>query len=367
MRPFLFLLLLMPMASFAVDCTEADLLNFPTTPIPNPCDNLYVDADVTIDKNGALPDPAVVINVTGEVIINADINLDGDAGANIAAGVDPATGAVGGPGAGNGGGRNFAPQNGDDGAVFPAPASTSNGNAPNNATNVCGNGGSGGGLFTAGSDGSQCTGGSATLATGGTTYSAAVDSTLFNLVNFRGGYGGGAGDQSFDNTDESSSGGGGGGGLYINAGENITINTGATISARGGAGGPGLIDAGGGGGGSGGAIWLQSTGTITNYGTINVSGGVGGTSILNGTGGAGGNGVYRLESSTGTITGSGVLLPSAPPAAPGAAAQNYTSDISCGTIAAKNEKENLAQMFIAFGLVAIVGFFIRKSSRRSVA
>lgn len=99
-----------------------------------------------------------------------------------------------------------------------------------------------------------------------------------------GGAGGGAGDNnpSTPSPTPGADGTGEGGGLVlIVTGGNLTINPGATITARGGNGGAGGSSQGGSGGGGGGGagggiVGLVYKGTYSNSGTINVNGGNGG-------------------------------------------------------------------------------------------
>ncbi|HXH76327.1 MAG TPA: hypothetical protein VNJ08_15255 [Bacteriovoracaceae bacterium] len=329
----------------AADCHTTDIISGGTFN----CDNLYVDTVLTI---GTDPQP-IIINVVGETIISANIMINGANGLTIANNAD-SPGGVGGPGAGLGGERNFG--NPTDGInVVPLPPSASDGNAIVNVNGVCGNGGGGGGFGTAGVQGALCPGGSAVPAVGGSSVAPAEFD--FTLALFRGGFGGGCGDERSPR-DEVGSGGGGGGGIHINAGGNITINSGVTISARGGNGGQALLDAGGGGGGgSGGAVWLKTIGVITNSGTIDLRGGDGGIAVSLGHGGAGGDGSYMLESSTGTITGTGLRSPTLT-TTPSIAAQNMTSSISCASVKMKNS-DNFAQMTLGFALAALIASMLK--------
>lgn len=349
MRLFYFLLVLtLPIKLFAIDCYTSDIIV--GLPAPILCQNLYINVnDPLILGNDTNP---VIVDVTGEVIISANISVDGKNGVNSAPNGNN-NGGSGGPKAGDGGSRNFGPPSDAQDATDPMDAS--NGKATINATNICGNGGSGGGFFTAGQDGVRCTGGSVNIAIKGSAFPSAVNKTIFTGI-FRGGFGGGAGDEKQTSFNEVGTGGGGGGALQIIAGGDITINAGVTISARGGNGGNALIDGGAGGAGSGGVIWLKAAGTIHNSGTIDVRGGQGGRSnVTGGHGGNGGSGIYRLESSSGVVDGQDRLILTPNPAA----IQSLKSDISCGTVKAKDQ-DHLFQLIAGFIIVMIVMELVRK-------
>lgn len=346
MRLFLFFLLI-SFHSFAQDC-RTSLGDIPGPGTYN-CQNLYVDSPITF---GTDPSP-VVINVTNVVEITANITLDGTDGSSGTGANVP--GGAGGPGAGAGGGSDFlsTPQDGDD----PFPGSgTANGKAAQQ-DGTCANGGGGGGMFTAGEDGVLCPTTSTAVGAGGAT----VPAGEFDFGgSFRGGYGGGAGGL---NTGDIGTGAGGGGALHINAGGNVSIASGVTISARGGNGGDAATDGGGGGAGSGGALWIQSTGgIITNLGTIDLRGGTGGrNNITNSHGGDGGDGVFQFEDLNGTTNGSGLELPSASTGGGGGGSSKLSSDISCGTISKASEQNpnNLFMIFAGFGFVSLISFLSR--------
>lgn len=345
---FLLFIQLFPIYGFAQDCRTS------SGDIPGPgtynCLNLYIDSPISF---GTDPSP-VVINVTGNVEITANVTLDGSPGANISAA--GTSGGNGGPGAGRGGGIDGfgAPEPGED--PFPGSGTANGKAAPNSFT--CGNGGGGGGFFTAGSAGSTCSGSSTAVGAAGGT----VPALEFDFGgNFRGGYGGGAGGTAPAN--EVGSGGGGGGALRIDATGDVTIASGVTISSRGGNGGNALTDGGGGGAGSGGALWIQSSaGVITNLGTIDLRGGTGGrNNVTGGHGGNGGDGVYQFEDLNGTTNGSGLVLPSSSTGgSSGGSSSKLSSDISCGTISKSSDHKNsFFMMFLGFGFISLISSLIR--------
>jgi len=129
-----------------------------------------------------------------------------------------------------------------------------------------------------------------------------------------GGGGGGGGGAALSGASQDVTGSGGGSGSYagglvllVSSG-NITINSGGTIKADGGAGGnggngnaAGNVGAGGGGGGGGsggGVVGVYYTGAYTNNGAITVNGGAGGAGNSGSSGEAGGPGT---SGSVGTI------------------------------------------------------------------
>jgi hypothetical protein len=96
-------------------------------------------------------------------------------------------------------------------------------------------------------------------------------------------------------------GGNGGGALCIVADNDITIQSGVTVSVNGGDGRVGVPSNGGGGGGGGGGLFLARSKTFTNSGTVTVAGGAGGAGDGTGANGtAGTNGVEDQELHTNT-------------------------------------------------------------------
>lgn len=344
MRLFYFLIpLCFIQQSFALDCVSgapgAGQIQINTGGVWN-CDNLIINTPLDLTGiGGAL----LEINVALDTQITANIILNGAPGIN--GNTAPLPAAIGGPGAGDGGGVDIVsnPEPGTDGVLANGKA------APTDAT--CPNGGGGGGMFTAGTAGSACL--ITTTAVGAAGASANGIEFDFGGM-FRGGYGGGSGGL---NTGDVGPGGGGGGSLHIIANGNVTISSGVTIFSRGGNGGAAIADGGGGGGGSGGAIWIQSTGVISNSATIDLRGGSGGSAITAALGGNGGDGVFRFQDSNTTTTGSGLTLPSTPVVS----TPSLKSDITCGTIAEANDDQNLTmQMMMGFVLALMLGLITKK-------
>lgn len=336
MRLFLFLVILsISPSAFSQACTEA---SFPAMGGVVNCTTLTVNNPVTIAPND-LAAPIEFI-VTGDVIINANITIDGAPGTPLS--IDPSNGGNGGPGASEGGGLSIG--DGQSGTDF----SASDGNSHVN-NGVCNHGGGGGGgINEDGRDGIQCPTGALPVGARGTAsgFPGAI----------RGGYGGGAGG-AFPvggGLYDLGGGGGGGGGLYIQStGGTITIKNGVKISARGGRGGNAINLGGAGGGGSGGVIWFDSPTAIINKGIIDVRGGDGGVNTKvsaprGGNGGRGGSGVFRAVVA-GVITDEEGLSSFA------SSSSSLKSEITCGTIATKNENQNLMfQMMIGFALAMML-------------
>lgn len=334
----LFFLLFLSMNAFAADCVNS------IPPTPAFCDNLYINTPLNLSASAG----PIVVTVDGIVEIRANITVSGLDGSTISVSGTP--GGSGGPGAGIGGGLDglSSPEDGQDGT-------TANGKTPPSDL-VCGNGGGGGGLFSAGDNGGVCATSTSTFGAGG----GVAPGTEFDFgANFRGGYGGAAGGIAAAVV---GSGGGGGGAIHIIADGNVTIFPGVTIFARGGKGGNSTSVDGAGGGGSGGAIWIESTfGEIINYGTLNLVGGDGGTNpTTSGDGGRGGDGVYQFNDINGLTTGSGLVPPTIFPTSN---SSSLKSDISCGSIAKKNDNSMMFQMFSGFALAAFASIFLRRKTR----
>lgn len=352
MRRFLILLFLFPSICFGQACTENTFLPAPdpTLPFPPPGYNTYNCTTLTISSAGLNrkadgSDEPLIINVTGDVVINGNINVDGGDGFILL--TDPTDGPYGGPGASRGGGISGA--EGEPGGPF--TFFPPEGSAPSR-NGTCEEGGSGaGGFDTAGGDGLNCSG--TPTITGGSSWGS------FPLT--RGGYGGGAGG-AFDTLGvfSTGSGGGGGGAIHIiSTSGKITIARNVVISARGGRGGDANSPGGAGGGGSGGVVILDGALGVFNSGVINVQGGRAGiNSGIGGQGGAGRSGVYRIVNAGEVIEGTGST-------APLSSSSKLTSDISCGTIASKNEDKNLFfQMIIGFAFVLTLSE-VRRRTRLS--
>ena len=332
------LLLFLPTLGLAADCFSAQI----TAGGVYNCDDLVVDAPINLTGAGG---PVVEINVSGTTQINASITLDGASGVTVTAVTAP--GAAAGPGGWDGGGISLGTT--EDGGG-PLNVSTANGKTTTDDL-TCGNGGGGAGFTQAGANGRICptTTDPTAIGIGGTV----VPNTDFDFgAAFRGGFGGGAG--AYSTPLEIGTGGGGGGALRINSTGNVLIRQNVRISARGGNGGNAAGVGGAGGAGSGGAIWIQSAGKITNYGILDVRGGTGGTNSSSGaSGGNAGAGVFRLQDGAGLlVSGSGVRDFNLP--------ASLDSDISCGTVAPREEKSDHPLTFtLGFALSLILAASLR--------
>lgn len=253
--------------------------------------SFIIDAGVVIQATGTQP---LLIYVTGDVIINGQLSVNG------APGSDGITYVVGGPGAfgvaggGNGGDGSFASGAG------PIPGMDGTGSG----FGTLGDGWSGGG--GAGHEAMGLSSGSSFGGYGGNPYgTSSLEPQVY------GGSGGGGGSGGYDC---GAGGGGAGGGIIgIYSCKNIVIGPTGQITARGGNGGSdGNGNCGGGGGGSGGSVWLATTDSLINDGLIDVSGGIGGASQVPGspyygTGADGASGRIRLDYLN--YTGLGTTLP----------------------------------------------------------
>jgi hypothetical protein len=342
MRLFYFLFCLsFPAVGFSQACTSADI---PAAGGTLNCTTLTIDIPVHFTPNDSAS--ALEITVSGDVMINADIDISGVDGANITA--DNIAGAIGGPGASEGGGIFIV----DAGSGSDLSSSDGGGAGANNGAGNCNNGGGGGGgVTTIGTDGTLCP-------FGGVAGVGGVASGFPSP--FRGGYGGGAGgaDPVVASVFDAGAGGGGGGGLHISATGTITIKNGVHISARGGKGGNTFLLGGAGGGGSGGVIWLESGVAINNKGIIDVRGGAGGINTKSGTprggvGGAGGDGLFRSQIGASVTDDTGLSNFSS-------SVSGLKSSISCGTV---DKKENLPQAVMGFALALLLGTIIKILSR----
>jgi hypothetical protein len=364
MRLFYFLILFsLPFAAFAAPCTDANFAG------ASPANNYYLCDSLTLSTTGinkkgdGNPDP-IFIEVTGDVVINANIIIDGNDGRTILGDNDftiPGGPGSGGPGGWSGGGINSSTAEPGQGVS----GQDGTGGLADTSGRDCGSGGGAAANKTNGTQGNVCFDGSSGTDTG--LPGTAIGTFPHNPTNpptpfdHFGGYGGGAGGPKAQalNIYDLGSGGGGGGGIYIKATGTISIGNGVRISARGGAGGKSAFNGGGGGGGSGGTILLESPVSITNKGIFDARGGQSGStrsaSPHGGAGGTGGDGFVRLE-----INGVPNDLPTAyqdfsTPVG------NLKSDITCGTIAKKNENQNLMfQMMVGFSLVTLLSLFSKK-------
>lgn len=341
-RLSILLLCSLPSLGFAVDCTTSTLV---TNLVPNggsfACDTLTIDSDFNFppDDNAA----PLIITVTNDVFINADININGANGIHIT--TDPSPFIKGGPGASEGGDiQAGAGIGGYESSTL--SSDTPDGQAPADDP-VCDNGGSGGGGFEAkGEDGGVCLAGSTLAALGGDI--SGFPSPL------RGGFGGGAGAATpvAPNWDLGSGGGGGGALHIISTNGVITVKNGVRISARGGRGGNSTLLGGAGGGGGGGFIILESNFPIINKGIFDTRGGDGGVNISTSTpkganGGRGAHGAFR------TIVSGTVVADRAGLSSFSSSSAALKSDISCGTISQKDEDRNFLKNIIAGFLLAI--------------
>ena len=317
------------------DCDESDITAGANL---NTCTSLTVNGPA-INLTGSSGGKIQITNITGNVEINTSIILDGNNGTSD---IGNGSGALGGPGAGDGGGISFGTTEDasiDDGfggrQTVAADGKTFVSDTP------CASGGGGGGFAVAGSPGVKCPT-SSSPNNGGSSSSGLF---AFTLAQFRGGFGGGG--AAYGNASTIGTGGGGGGAIYIQATGIIKIANGVVISARGGNGGNNTTDGGGGGAGSGGAVWLVSATGINNKGSIDTRGGTGGRN--NSTGAHGGNGSpgrYRLEVSGAVTEGTGLFN----------GKSKLKSDISCGIIS-KPETKNQNLIFqIMIGFIFAFSF-----------
>ena len=346
MRLFYFLIPLLSLTAQSAppDCDESDLI--PGLDIVA-CTSLTINNDVTINPSSGLL-RIFMTGLTGPVVINANINIDGGPGlpdvSTFSGGQGP-----GGPGAHDGGGNGFGGQ--EPGGFGMGP----DGDTHMPIESPCSSGGGGAGFAVEGESGNKCATSSFPNNGGAQAITTEFD---FTSSAFRGGFGGGAGGIGDDGA--IGTGGGGGGALYIETSGTITIGPGVTISARGGNGGNANTLGGAGGAGSGGAVWFIGRAGIINHGTIDVSGGTKGFNYSTGAhGGNGSSGVYKLENGTIIIDGTNILGP-----ANSVHSQNFKSDISCGTILPKNnDSKMLFQMLTGFFIVMMMSGLLKTLSR----
>lgn len=342
MRLFYFLLFLISIPAFAQDCHTSDL---PTDGVFNCAGTLFIDTPLIRINPDVFTTLAPLEITAADVVVSANIILNGANG--ISTTTDNVDGAVGSLGASAGGGF-FASSSNNGGT-----SSAQDGKAGANDSN-CGSGGGGGAsISSAGQNGASCSGSSVLGGDGG-------DIASFSLI---GGFGGGAGGVQETLPGPTpvinlGLGGGGGGAIRITATSGtITIESGVRISARGGNGGNAPSVGGGGGGGGGGVIHLISPTKIINQGIFDVRGGSGGTSPSRGNGGRGGNGIFRFEENGVITDGTGLKN--------FGSSSKLTSDISCGTVAAKpDEKNNLAFQMMAGFMIVMFSSLISKMFKK---
>lgn len=344
MRLFLFLILLSPAFAFGQACTEATLAVPDGDASPNTysCTTLDIGpAGLNRSAEGSV-DP-IIVTVTGNVTIRGNINFNGGNGFTLTA--DGTAGPSGGPGAVSGGGGVSGSEGEPQFSINPEDGLA----PPRNG--VCNDGGGGGGGYSeAGDPGLECDNDPSVSATGGADWGSTVPLT-------RGGFGGGAGGaHDVATVFNHGSGGGGGGAIHIiSTAGTITVNSNVTISAKGGIGGNATSIGGGGGGGSGGVILLDGALGVTVNGILDVRGGSGGVSTGGGEGGAGKSGVYRIVNAGVTTDGTGVTTPTVT----NTPVTKFKSDISCGTVAKKNENQQMFfQVMVGFFLV-LQAFFLK--------
>lgn len=350
MRLFLFIpLLLIPSLSFGQACTEATL----AVPAASyTCTTLTISA-AGLNRAGDASTDAIQVTVTNDVIINGDIILDGQDGTTING--DNIPGGQPGPGGLFGGGISITST--EDGQFPP------DGGAQGVVDATCSSGGGGGASYlNNGTNGGFCSDNNVDSVGG-------ITQNVFPTAPFAGGFGGGAGGKwnLGGGVFNLGSGGGAGGGLMIDAGGSITIANGVTISARGGRGGNSLGQGGGGGGGGGGNIWLLSNVGITNQGILDVRGGQGGTTRavipFGGIGGVGGDGRIRLDVNGAVTDLTGRQDFST--AIPTSSTSSLKSDISCGTIAKKNDDSMMFQVALGFMMIALLRTLFRYQKKIS--
>jgi hypothetical protein len=355
-------------------CTEASFTNNNSGPYN--CASLTVGAAFNFIGDTGITAP-VVIKVTGDVIINNTLSVNGASGAigknDDGSGTNQGFGGI--PGRGG-----FA--GGDTGI----DATTVGGNGVSGGYTGAGFGGTNGtesgiGVASGGGGGGACFGGSAFAGVDGINLGAvsagaggaAGTSNYAPENNFKsllvGGSGGGSGGPSADsgdNYDMGGSGGGGGGAIHIMAGGDITIN--GIIRANGGNGGAGFEYSGGGGGGSGGAIFLEALGDVFVNGSISANGGTGGAgapSSANATDGNGGNGSIgriRIDDQDGSWSGTGTVTPSAYQAVVDLDLLSVTqidSGISCGSIQRVDEQKNFFNYFLGMVIGLLFAYNLR--------
>ena len=349
------------------------------------CKTLELDADsnhFSGSQSGAGGN-ALVIKVQGDIVVSAGVTID----LSGADGIEGSGSSVingGGSGAGGFKGGD-APGLGLDGLMGSGPGAGSAGLYINPITTTSQGGGGGGGSYKTksnlkGVDGDS-RGGDSFPGTGGSNGPIYGSEISFETL-FIGGSGGAAGGAGVDSNIpvSGSSGGGGGGAIHIISGGNIDIN-GWIISDGGNGGGlPTTMYAGSGGGGSGGAIWIQAAGdlTISATGKITTFGGLRGNNAIAYFGGEGGLGRIRLDDSDGAITiiGSPIIsqtpysssfAPTAiPTVASNATAKQYTSGVSCASVALDGPNRfynNLINLILGLSIASLAYLSLPKKSK----
>jgi len=284
--------------------------------------------DLTITRNGRLsgngPQAPIVIIASGDVTIDGEILVSGDAGK---AGTTPSGGAGGPGGAGGGGGGsglNSSAALGGSGqpsgqpAAMPSGVGTGGGDgggegagegAASTPAPICGTSGGGGAGASNSGDGGDSRFG---FSSGG----AAPGRSLW-FAGAGGGGGNSCGGANGPEPDTAGSGGGGGGLIEIQLTHGGTLTVNGDVLARGGVGGDGSSptnnsnDGGAGGGGGGGVIRLIGDGGnifISSRGTLDVRGGDGGRAFgALRSGGGGGGGTIYIDARGGLVNRPGTL------------------------------------------------------------
>ncbi|HLT21923.1 MAG TPA: hypothetical protein VKZ84_00700 [Bacteriovoracaceae bacterium] len=325
---FFLLLMLMTVSFSAQACPESTLAS---ATYPLSCSSLSINSDINL-SNISSP---IIINVTGDVSINAQVIINGQAGNLIVGDIIDLPGGAPGPGGYAGGGYS---------ALQPESGKGSSGGSVGERDLVnCGDGGAGGGLVTSGLNGTPCLGSTLSPSNGGLPFD------LSNIeIALSGGHGGGAGGE-VDNS-AIASGGGGGGAIYIIAGGKITLSSKASILANGGNGANSINENGAGGGGSGGVIILEAS-DLDIQGKLSALGGKGGRASDGGHGGNGSNGLIRLKDLEGVTDYIGEKIP------PVIQELKLDSSISCGTVAIAKENNGPSSFFFQiFGPLFLLVF-----------
>ncbi|OUR96272.1 hypothetical protein A9Q84_07900 [Halobacteriovorax marinus] len=337
------------------------------------CTEINVTAVVNVTGNTAL-----ILKSQGNVTFSGtgSLVLDGIVGAN-GANTGTSTGGSAGPGGFAGGGcltdAACGGVSGDDGASGGNGGQGFGGNTASSlAAGQSGGGGGGGARFgtvtlpTSGTNGLDDLGGVINAGAAGVSSYAPESAFESLLVGGSGGGSGGGGDDS-GTLHSGGAGGGGGGVLRIQAGGDITVNLGRSITSNGGNGGDGSgAVSGGGGAGSGGAIFLQAEGNILINGSVNATGGTGGdgTHATNNDGGSGGSGRIRFDDGDGIITGTGTITPAAYVTTlpvTGVQQQVFESPISCGSIGVIDKDRSL-KLVLSMVFIMLVSYIVSKRS-----
>ena len=349
MRFFFLIISLFHSIPLFADCYTADIDPFG----PYDCNSgtLYINSTLQRRNPDISSNLAPLTIIADNIVIEADIVMNGADGATSFTGTDEG-GAHGYGGTPGGSVLSGVPTSGgiegpEDGKL-----------GTDEPGSECASGAGGGGSFSSpGQPGTVCRI-SSTIS--GTALAGAGGSQA--PLSFIGGFGGGAGGTV--GSLNSGLGGGGAGAIKIEtrAGGTITIANGVRITARGGRGGNSASIGGAGGGGGGGYILLKAT-TINNQGILDVRGGDGGTSTLvtfprGGDGGRGGDGIFIIEENSVQTTGTGIQDFST--GLPTTSRSSLKSDISCGTLAKKNENTMLFQIMAGFLLAFAISFSMRQ-------